>query len=633
MCGISGFHHPSGRPDGDWQGVLEAMTGTLVHRGPDGSGSFADDFVHLGHRRLAVVDLESGQQPLANEDGSVRLVCNGEIYNFRDLRHLLESKGHRFRTRSDAEVIVHAYEEWDVECLQRLRGMFALALWDQRRRRLFLARDRVGKKPLYYAQVGAGLAFGSEIKALTAFPGFDRGIDLEALSDYLSLLYVPCAKSIFRSVRKLLPGHYLLADAEGVSVRRYWDIDFTPTATDPGLAAQRLLELLRDAVAVRLNSDVPLGAFLSGGLDSTAVVGLMAQAKQSAVSTCSIGFSDPAFDEGPWARLASEHFGTDHREQVLAEPPVDVLDALTAHFDEPFGDSSAVPTYVVSQLARQRVTVALSGDGGDESFAGYRRYAFDLRENRLRSLLPPRLQPAFGILARLYPKADFLPQVFRGKAFLGNLARSPWEAYLHSVSRIDETDKARLLKPDVKGALGGYRTAELFADLYANARAADPLSRIQYIDFKTYLPDDILVKVDRASMANSLEVRCPLLDHRLVEYAASLPWQTKLQGGRSKLILKDALRELVPAAILGRPKMGFSIPVAEWLREGLRPLVEAEVLGSGSEFFDPATLLHMWRQQLSGRRDRTSELWAVLMFNRWHRHFGAANVAAKWRSK
>ena len=623
MCGIVGMFHRSGAPPGDWKTVLERMTQTLVHRGPDDQGYFFDDFIALGHRRLSIVDVVSGHQPMSNEDGSVWLVFNGEIYNFMELRHLLEGKGHEFRTHSDTETIVHAYEEWGIACLERLRGMFAFAIWDAHRRRLFLARDRLGKKPLYYARVGEALVFGSEIKALAACPGFDHALDLEAVSDYLSLLYVPREKSIFRAVRKLLPGHYLLADTEQYQVHRYWDVDFTPAVHDGETAARSLAELLRESVALRLRSDVPLGAFLSGGLDSSAVVGLMAQTAEEPVVTASIGFPEQPFDELPFARIAAQAFHTDHHEQVVTASAVSALEDLTWYYDEPFGDSSAIPTYYVSKLAREHVTVALSGDGGDESFAGYRRYYFDVRENKVRSIVPAGVrQPLFGLIGAVYPKGDFLPQVFRGKAFLSNIARTPWEAYLHSVSGINEADKVRLLNPDVRRALDGYRTADLFADLYRAASGPDALSRILYIDFKTYLPDDILTKVDRASMANSLEVRCPLLDHAVVEYAASLPSRMKLRGSRSKLILKEAVRDFVPAAILRRRKMGFAMPVATWLRRELRPLVEEEVLRPRHELFDPDTIRQMWREHLAGTRERTTELWGVLIFNLWHKRFG-----------
>ena len=624
MCGFAGILDFSGRPDGERPRVLEAMTRTLVHRGPDDEGTFSDTDIALGHRRLSIIDLETGRQPIPNEDGSIWVVLNGEIYNHRDLRALLETKGHIFKTRSDTEAIVHAYETWGHAFVEHLRGMFALALWDRRERRLVLARDRVGKKPLYYATVGERLIFASEIKALLAHPGLDRFLDLEAVSDYLSLLYIPRDKTIFRGVRKLLPGYQLIAGPTGSSLRRYWDIRFAPEPTDESRAAERVAELLSEAVGVRLASDVPLGAFLSGGLDSSAVVGMMARYASAPVASASIGFPDPAFDELSYARLVARHFLTDHRDDVIPPGAAEAVKELSWYYDEPFGDSSAIPTYFVSRLARQRVTVALSGDGGDESFAGYRRYYFDVRENRLRSWVPAPIRGAvFGLLGAIYPKADYLPQVFRGKTFLSNVARTPWEAYLHSVSGVKEADKTRLLSVDARQALGGYRTADLFRDLYRAAESADSLTCIQYIDFKTYLPDDILTKVDRASMANSLEVRCPLLDHHLIEYAARLPSSLKLRGRQSKLILRKAVAGLVPDVILRRPKMGFAMPAGNWLRTDLRDLVEEYVLTdrSGHGLFDPLTVRRFWRQHDAGRRDRTAELWGLLAFNLWYERF------------
>jgi asparagine synthase (glutamine-hydrolysing) len=629
MCGFAGMLDLSGAPMPERSVILARMTRTLVHRGPDDEGYFVDQHVGLGHRRLSIIDLEAGHQPMGNEDGSVWVVCNAEIYNHADLRTLLAKKGHTFRTRSDTETIVHAYEEWGSDCLEHLRGMFAFVVWDRRRRQLFLARDRIGKKPLYYAQVGATLVVGSEIKALLAFPGLDRTLDLEALSDYLSLAYVPRDKTIFRHVRKLLPGHYLIADDSGMRIRSYWDIRFAPAPEAHDSAVERLAALLQESVALRLGSDVPLGAFLSGGLDSSAVVGLMARAAASPVITASIGFSDPQLDELAYARTVARHFHTDHGELTLTPEAADIVKQLSWYYDEPFGDSSAVPTYYVAQLARRRVKVALSGEGGDENFAGYRRYAFDVRENFLRALLPAVLRkPVFSLLGALYPKADYLPRVFRGKAFLGNLARTPWEAYLHSVSGIAEVDKARLLNGDVQRALGGYRTGELFHDLYTAADGADPLARIQYIDFKTYLPDDLLTKVDRASMANGLEVRCPLLDHRLVEYVAGLPSHLKLNGARSKLIFKEAVRGLVPEEIVQRKKMGFAMPVAAWMRGGVRALVHEHVLTNvPHDLFDPMEVRRLWHQHDSGIRDRSTALWELLAFNLWYRRFMCGEAA------
>ncbi len=629
MCGFAGILDFSGAPVPERSAILEGMTRTLLHRGPDDEGYYVDDLVGLGHRRLSIIDVEAGRQPMRNEDGGVWVVCNGEIYNHADLRDVLVKKGHTFRTRADTETIVHAYEEWGADCLERLRGMFAFMLWDRRRRRLFLARDRIGKKPLYYAHVGETLVAGSEIKALLAFPGLDRTLDVEALSDYLSLSYVPREKTIFRHVRKLLPGHYLVADRSGVRVDSYWDIRFAPAPETDDAAVERLAALLRESVALRLGSDVPLGAFLSGGLDSSAVVGLMARASASPVITASIGFSDPKLDELAYARLVARHYQTDHSELTVTPAEVDVLEQLSWYYDEPFGDSSAVPTYYVSQLARRRVKVALSGEGGDENFAGYRRYYFDVRENFLRALFPAVLRrPLFSLVSALYPKADYLPRVFRGKAFLGNLARTPWEAYLHSVSGIAEADKARLLNGDARHALGGYRTAELFHDLYEAADGTDPLARIQYIDFKTYLPDDLLTKVDRASMANGLEVRCPLLDHRLVEYVAGLPSHMKLNGTQTKAIFKEAVRGLVPEEIVRRKKMGFAMPVAAWLRGGARALVHEHVLANvPHDLFDPSVVCSLWRQHESGIRDRSTALWEILAFNLWYRRFMCGRAA------
>jgi asparagine synthase (glutamine-hydrolysing) len=624
MCGLAGILDLSGAADGDRARVVRAMTDTLVHRGPDDAGSFSDAHITLGHRRLSIIDVATGHQPLANEDGSVWVVLNGEIYNYRDLRTRLIAKGHVFATRSDTEVIVHAYEEWGADCVEQLCGMFAFAVWDQRRRQLLLARDRVGKKPLYYAQVAGRLAFASELKALLAVPGLERLIDLEAVSDFLTLLYVPRQKSIFRDVRKLLPGHYLIAGEAGISLRCYWDVHFAPEPIGEADAAARVAELLDEAVAVRLESDVPLGAFLSGGLDSSAVVGLMARHATAPVMTASIGFAESAFDERAYARMAAQQFHADHRDELVTPGGVQTVAALSWFYDEPFGDSSAIPTYHVSQLARRRVTVALSGDGSDETFAGYRRYYFDGRENRVRELVPGALRrPLFGALGALYPKADYLPQIFRGKAFLGNVARTPWEAYLHSVSGISEADKNQLLAADTRQALGGYRTADLFRQLYDAAEGADPLARIQYIDFKTYLPDDILTKVDRASMANSLEVRCPFLDHRLIEYAARLPSALKLRGRQSKVVLRRAVAGLVPEAILARPKMGFAMPVGQWLRTDLRPLVRDHVLTDRADhrLFDAETVQVLWREHDAGWRDRTTVLWGLLVFNLWYERF------------
>ena len=645
MCGIAGMFRRDGAPvDPD---LLVRMTRTLRHRGPDeegyyrnGDGATPDGarfytypgapagrgHVGLGHRRLSIIDLKSGQQPLCNEDGTIWISFNGEVYNFQPLAAELERAGHTFRTRSDTEAIVHAYEEWGDSFLTRLRGMFAFALWDERRERLILARDRLGKKPLYYLLDERRLLFGSEIKAILEAGDVPRDNDPTALSDYLSLLYVPAPKSIFRAIHKLPAAHYAVVERSSSAVRPYWDLSFRDARTDGESAMiDDLMSCLDESTRMRMISEVPLGAFLSGGVDSSAIVALMARASTQPVVTNSIAFSVASYDETPHARRVADLFHTEHHEYRVTPEAVPVVERLAWHYDEPFADSSAVPTYYVSKTARESVTVALSGDGGDESFAGYRRYYFDLRENAVRGFLPGRLgRGVFALLGGLYPKADYLPQVFRGKAFLSNLARDPVDAYCFSVSAFWDDRKASLLRPELRSALGGYRTAELFHDLYRNAPADDHLSRIQYLDIKTYLCDDILAKVDRASMAVSLEVRCPILDHVFMERAARIPWRLKLNGQNGKQIFKRALEPLLPKEILYRKKMGFGVPILEWLRGELSGYAEDLVLrGAASrEFFEPAYLERIWTQHQRGTRNWATELWAVLMLNLWYRNFG-----------
>jgi len=652
VCGIAGVVQFDGRRvELD---TLVRMTRTLEHRGPDEEGYFLNlprtslpaagvplhglqgEVGHgtagLGHRRLSIIDLSTGQQPLCNEDGTVWISFNGEIYNFQELHAELEDKGHRFRTRSDTETIVHAYEEWGCDAIARLRGMFAIALWDERRQRLVLARDRMGKKPLYYLHDGKRLLFGSELKAILSAPDVPRDVDLTALSDYLSLLYVPSPRSIFRAVEKLPPAHYAVVDRDGVRVERYWDLAFAPVSrASEEEQIDGLLSHLSDATRMRMISEVPLGAFLSGGVDSSGVVALMAQHAAGPVLTSSIGFSVAAYDETRYARQVAELFGTDHHVRTVTPEAIPIIEKLAYHYDEPFADSSGVPTYYVSKTARDHVTVALSGDGGDENFCGYRRYAFDLRENMVRDLVPRPLRRAvFGTIGRLYPKADYLPQVFRGKAFLSNVARDPVAAYCFSMSAFKEDQKARLLQPALWKELAGHRTEDLFRRYYEQAQAEDHMSRIQYLDIKTYLCEDILTKVDRASMAVSLEVRCPILDHVFMEYAAKIPWRRKIRGGGKKRIFKRALARHLPREILYRKKMGFGVPILEWLRADIRDYARGLVLESeGTQtFFDRPYLEKLWKEHQSGLRNWSTELWVVMMFNLWHRRFVERNVAA-----
>lgn len=619
MCGIAGLYN-IGTLEPVTQGLVKTMTDTISYRGPDAEGFFVSGPVGLGHRRLSIIDLEGGRQPMSNDDGTIWIVFNGEIYNFQELREDLVKKGYRFKTRSDTEAIVYLYEELGEECFQHLRGMFAIAIWDARKRQLVLARDRIGKKPLFYAHDGSRIAFGSEIKAILQVPGMACDLDLEALSDYFSLLYVPAPKSIFKQVRKVQPGHYLVASQDGIREEKYWDLSFARTLElSESEWCERIIEAYREAVRIRMISDVPLGAFLSGGVDSSSVVALMSELTGEQSITSSIGFHEKEFDELEYARLIADRFHTKHYEQVVEPDAAGIIGKLAWHYDEPFADSSAVPTYYVSKVARQHVTVALSGDGGDENFAGYRRYMFDQRENRVRALFPAGLRQAiFGTLASLYPKADWAPRFLRGKATFESLSCSHIEGYFRSVSACRPELKARLLHQDVAGALKGYDSADLFRHYYDRSGSDDPLSRILYVDIKTYLPDDILVKVDRASMANSLEVRAPLLDHKFMELIATIPSSMKLRGPVGKYILKKSLHGRLPDEVLYRPKMGFGVPIAEWLRKDLKEMAESLLFASQDDgILNKTTVRHIWDEHQSGLRNRSTELWTVLMFRLW----------------
>ena len=657
MCGITGIFNRNG-VSVNLAGLISS-TRTLVHRGPDEEGYFVnsrgpvpnaelDVPLHtlqgqtrsissrsegnagLGHRRLSIIDLASGQQPLSNEDGTVWVAFNGEIYNFQILKEELEAKGHKFRTNSDTETIVHAYEEWLERSIERFRGMFALALWDENRQQLLLARDRVGKKPLYYLEEKDRFIFASEIKAILKNPDVNRSIDVAALSDYLSLLYVPSPKSIFASIRKLPAAHYAIVTRDSLEVRPYWDLSFAPCHDlTPSQMSEDLLNILQESVRLRMISDVPLGAFLSGGIDSSAVVALMTRCSKEPVITNSISFSVSNYDEIRYARAIAERFSTNYHEFQVTPEAMPIIEKLAWHYDEPFADSSAVPTYYVSKTARESVTVSLSGDGGDENFAGYRRYYFDVRENRVRDFVPTILRkPVFGLLGSLYPKADFLPQVFRGKAFISNVSRDPVDAYFFSMSAFYGDEKRKLLNPDVKNELQDYRAGDLFYGLYRDAQAEDHLSRLQYLDIKTYLSEDILTKVDRASMAVSLEVRCPLLDHVFMEYVARIPARLKLVGAKGKHIFKEALSNHLPHEVLYRKKMGFAVPILEWLRGDLKGYAREKILdGKATRVFLQRNYLErLWNQHQIGIRDRSRELWTVMMLNLWYDRFASEEL-------
>jgi asparagine synthase (glutamine-hydrolysing) len=625
MCGIAGIYHTdssiAASPD-----QLQRMTSVLWHRGPDEGSCYVEGSVGLGHRRLSIIDVTGGQQPIFNEDKTQAIVFNGEIYNFTALRSILRQRGYRFTTQSDTEVILHAYEEYGEKCVEHLRGMFAFAIWDARKQQLFLARDRVGIKPLYYYWDGQKFLFASELKAILQDSTVQRTLDLAALDDYLTYLYIPAPKTIFQRIRKCLPGHTLTISAQGLREREYWDLVFEPTqGLKESEYAEGLLEKLRESVSMHLMSEVPLGAFLSGGVDSSAVVGMMAEALDRPVTTTSIGFQEAGFDELPYARLVARRFQTCANERTVEASAAKILDALVWHFDEPFADSSMVPTYYVSQAAREQVTVCLSGDGGDENFAGYRRYRFDVLENRIRALLPGGLRrPLFGTLGWAYPKADWLPQILRAKTLLTNLSLSPEQAYHHTMRWFTPVMKSLLYSDTLRKSLRDYEPFSVMKAYFDRTRDWDPLSRIQYVDIKTYLPDDILAKVDRASMAHSLEVRVPLLDHEVMEYSASIPARYKLQGGAGKYIFKKALKVLLPEDILYRPKMGFRLPLAQWFRGDLKQTFEQHVLAKDAflaDLFDPSPIRRWWEQHQRGTRDYAQHLWALLMLECWGERF------------
>ncbi|HZW21703.1 XrtA/PEP-CTERM system amidotransferase [Noviherbaspirillum sp.] len=635
MCGIVGMFDTRGKREIN-RLLLERMNESQHHRGPVEGGLHLEPGLGFGHRRLSIIDLSSGRQPLFNEDDSVAIVFNGEIYNFHELMAELIALGHRFRTRCDTEVIVHAWEEWGEDCVLRLRGMFAFAVWDRNRQTLFLARDRLGIKPLFYALLPDGMfAFGSELKSLLELPGLACDIDPRSVEDYFAYGYVPEPRTIYKSASKLAPGCMLTLRA-GKPVpaqRRYWDVPFTPNAAMAEADVEHeLIERLREAVQSHLVSDVPLGAFLSGGVDSSAVVAMMAQMSAGPVNTCSIGFDDPRYDESRYAAIVATRYRTDHHGDTVDENDYGLIDRLAALYDEPYADSSAIPTYRVCQHARRRVTVALSGDGGDENFAGYRRYRMAMGEQRVRELVPSSLRkPLFGFLGNYYPKADWAPRVFRAKTTFEALARDLVEGYFHGVSTLPDRVREKLFSDGFRRALQGYRAIEVMRGHARNAPTDDPLSLLQYIDMKTYLPGDILTKVDRASMAHALEVRVPLLDHRFVEWVSGLPASSKLRGGDGKHVFKKALRPYLPDDILYRPKMGFSIPLGAWLRGPLRNKVRAAVLGPAlldTGIFNEFTLRQMLEQHQSGLRDHTVALWSLLMFDAFLRNHGACSVKA-----
>jgi asparagine synthase (glutamine-hydrolysing) len=624
VCGIVGIVH-SDRSDVD-RALLGRMCEAIRHRGPDDDGFYLNGSVGLGMRRLSIIDVKGGHQPIHNQDRTAWIVFNGEIYNYRELREKLEKLGHTFYTNSDTEAIVHAYDRYGNDCPKHLRGMFAFAIWDERTEEMFLARDRVGKKPILYAQVNGQFVFGSEFSALLQHPDIGRDIDTEALHHYLSFMCVPAPLTAYRAIRKLEPGHSLRWRKGEIRIERYWQPDFSQKIKiSEEEAGERALEILRDAVKVRLMSEVPLGAFLSGGIDSSAVVALMSEVSSEPVKTFSIGFEEQDFSELHHARRVAEHVGADHHEFVVRPDALEVLPTLVEHYGEPYADSSAIPTYYVARETRKHVTVALNGDGGDESFAGYERYAaMRLAENyrRIPAVLRHSLvQPAIGLI----PSSQIRRSRARDmKRFVEAASLPKVERYLRMVSVFDSAAKESLYSDDFLHETEYLRSVELLNPWFERANGAGIVDATLMADIMTYLPNDLLVKVDIASMAVSLEARSPFLDHHVIEFAARLPERYKLRGLTTKYLLKRMLRKLLPEENLSRRKMGFGVPLGHWFRGQLQPFLRETVLSETAlkrGLFKANVVKQMVELHTRGERDYSHQLWTLLMLELWFQRF------------
>ena len=625
MCGIVGIVRRDGRGvDG---AVLQSMCDAVRHRGPDEEGRYLKEGAGLAMRRLAIIDLKGGQQPISNEAGTAWVVFNGEIYNYRELRERLEKLGHRFRTNSDTEAIIHAYERYGDDCPKHLRGMFAFAVWDERRQELFMARDRVGKKPLLYSVKGGQLVFGSEFAALLRHPDVSREVDREAIHYYLSFMCVPAPLTAYRDIRKLEPGHTLRFTRDGeVRTQRYWQPDFSKkTKMGEEEAGERVLEVLRDAVRVRLMSEVPLGAFLSGGVDSSAVVALMSEESSAPVKTFSVGFEEQDFSELHHARRVAKHVGADHHEFVVRPDAAEVLPLLVEHYGEPYADSSAIPTYYVSRETRRHVTVALNGDGGDECFAGYERYAAMRLAGAYRRLPSFLREGVIEQAVKLLPASELRRSRARSlKRFVAAASLPHVERYLRWVSALDSRAKRELYTEEFRRETASFDDARFIAPWFARANGAGTVDAALLADTMTYLPNDLLVKVDIASMAVSLEARSPFLDHHVIEFAASLPESLKLRGLTTKYLLKRALKILLPEENLTRSKMGFGVPVGHWFRGEMQPFLREHLLSERAArrgYLRPDAVRRMVEEHVRGERERAHQLWTLLMLELWFKRF------------
>ena len=624
MCGITGFVNNDSTSAS--RELLEAMNRAIEHRGPDDDGFYVQENVGLAMRRLSIIDLASGKQPIRNADGTKWIVYNGEIYNYQELRSDLDSKGHKFYTNSDTEAIVHLYEDHGPDCLQFLRGMFALAIWDEKERSLFLARDRVGKKPLLYShQPDGSLIFGSEFQALLKHPAISREVDHEAIDAYLSYLCVPAPQTAFKQIRKLEPGHWLLWKGGQVEIKRYWRPDFSrKIKISENEAIEETTRLLRESTRLRMISEVPLGAFLSGGVDSSTVVALMAQESAQPVKTFSIGFEDQDFSELKYAKKVAEHVGAEYNEFIVRPNAVEILPTLVEHYGEPYADSSAIPTYYVSKETRKHVTVALNGDGGDESFAGYERYAaMSLAERYYR--IPKSIRRALEIPANVLPASEIRRSRIRdGKRFIQAAGLPRLERYFRWSSAFEAGERTAITTDDFRASVKNTDPIAVLDKWFAKANGSSLLDATLLTDMMTYLPNDLLVKVDIASMANSLEARSPFLDHKLIEFAASLPDSMKLHGFQTKYLLKKVAARLVPKEVVYRRKMGFGVPIGRWLREDMRPLLYETLLSDHSlnrGIIRPEMLRRYVEEHTGSKHDHAYKLWTLLMLELWFRRF------------
>ncbi len=636
MCGITGaiWTDPRRAIDGP---TLRKMTEVLRHRGPDDDGAYTNDFrlrppyepmpgVALGFRRLSIIDLEGGHQPMSNEDESIWVVFNGEIYNSPALRRRLEGAGHTFRTNCDTETIVHLYEDEGLDFVQHLNGMFAIAIWDSNERRLVLARDRIGQKPLVYRHDAGRLLFASELKSLLQVPGVPRELDAGAIDEYLTYQYVPHPKTIFAGIRKLPPGHVAVYQDDKLAVRPYWQPDLNQEIqVKAGAAAERLAELLTSSVEMRMRSDVPLGAFLSGGVDSSLIVAIMQQRSEQPIKTFTIGFPIAEYDETSYARQVARHLGTEHEELQVTPDGVSILPKLVWNYDEPFADSSAIPTWYVSEMTRRHVTVALSGDGGDELFAGYPRYKAVWLASQVDRLGPIRsflAAPAWQLL----PGSRQKSLVRRFKRFSEFLGKTPQRRYLEWIAIFNESRRATIYRDDFVERLPDSDPFSFLGHAWSRARSRDVVTGASLADLTTYLPCDLMTKVDIASMAHSLEVRQPFLDYRVVEYAASLPLSLKFRRGRGKLLLRRAFGHLLPRAIWNRPKMGFGVPLDHWFRNELREITHDSLLGESARinnYFRREAVERLVNEHESRQFDHAYRLWSLLVLELWLREWGS----------